>query len=90
LVTVVLFTVGKTAIGAYLGQASVGSAYGEAGLIVGLLMWVCYLALIVFFGAEFTPAWATRQEAVAPQPHAVSGAAPQTKGEATAERTPGA
>jgi uncharacterized BrkB/YihY/UPF0761 family membrane protein len=61
LVTVVLFTVGKTAIGAYLGQASVGSAYGAAGLIVVLLMWVCYSALIVFFGAEFTQAWATRQ-----------------------------
>jgi hypothetical protein len=40
----------------------------------------------VFFGAEFTQAWATRQGAVAPQPHAVAGAAPQTKGEAAAER----
>jgi membrane protein len=38
LVTAVLFTVGKTAIGAYLGQASVGSAYGAAGLIVALLV----------------------------------------------------
>jgi membrane protein len=89
-VTAVLFTLGKTAIGYYLGQASVGSAYGAAGSMVVLLVWVYYSALIVFFGAEFTHAWATRQGAVAPKPHAVPGAAPQTKRDATAERTPGA
>ncbi|HEX2279093.1 MAG TPA: YihY/virulence factor BrkB family protein [Candidatus Tectomicrobia bacterium] len=88
--TAVLFTLGKTAIGYYLGQASVGSAYGAAGSMVVLLVWVYYSALIVFFGAEFTQAWATRQGGVAPQPHAVAGAAPQTKGEAAAERPPGA
>jgi membrane protein len=90
LVTAVFFTVGKTAIGYYLGQASVGSAYGAAGSMVVLLVWVYYSALIVFFGAEFTQAWATQHGGVAPQPHAVAGAAPQTKGEAAAERTPGA
>jgi membrane protein len=90
LITAVLFTLGKTAIGFYLGQASVGSAYGAAGSLVVLLVWVYYSALIVFFGAEFTHAWATRQGAVVPQPHAVAGAAPQTKGEVAAERTPGA
>jgi membrane protein len=89
LVTAVFFTVGKTAIGYYLGQASVGSAYGAAGSMVVLLVWVYYSALIVFFGAEFTQAWATQHGGVAPQPHAVSGAAPQTKGEAAAERTRG-
>jgi membrane protein len=88
-ITAVLFTLGKTAIGYYLGQASVGSAYGAAGSLVVLLVWVYYSALIMFFGAEFTHAWATRQGAVAPQPHAVSGAAPQTKGEAAAERPSG-
>jgi membrane protein len=87
-VTAVLFTLGKTAIGYYLGRASVGSAYGAAGSLVVLLVWVYYSALIFFFGAEFTHAWATRQGAVTPQPHAVSGAAPQTKGEVAAERTP--
>jgi membrane protein len=90
LVTAGLFTLGKTAIGYYLGQASVGSAYGAAGSLVVLLVWVYYSALIMFFGAEFTHAWVTRQGAVIPQPHAVAGAAPQTKGEAAAERTPGA
>jgi membrane protein len=89
LITAALFTLGKTAIGYYLGQASVGSAYGAAGSLVVLLVWVYYSALIMFFGAEFTHAWATRQGAVSPQPHAMSGAAPQTKSEAAAERTPG-
>jgi membrane protein len=88
-VTAVLFTLGKTAIGYYLGQASVGSAYGAAGSLVVLLVWVYYSALIFFFGAEFTHAWATRQGPVAPQPHAVAGAVPQTKGEVAAERSPG-
>jgi membrane protein len=87
--TAVLFTLGKTAIGYYLGYASVGSAYGAAGSMVVLLVWVYYSALIMFFGAEFTQAWATRQGGVAPQPHAVSGAAPQTESEAAAERTAG-
>jgi membrane protein len=89
LITAVLFTLGKTAIGYYLGQASVGSAYGAAGSLVVLLVWVYYSALIVFFGAEFTHAWVTRQGAVAPKPHATSGAAPQTKHDAAAERAPG-
>jgi membrane protein len=77
-VSAVLFTIGKTAIGYYIGHASVGSAYGTAGSLVVLLVWVYYSALI-FFGAEFTHAWATPQHAVAPEPHAAPGAAPQQK-----------
>jgi membrane protein len=87
-ITAVLFTLGKTAIGIYLGRASVGSAYGAAGSMVVLLVWVYYSALIVFFGAEFTHAWATRHGGVTPQPHAMPGAAPQTKSEADTDRTP--
>src|SRR5918912_96427 len=88
LITAVLFTLGKTAIGVYLGRASVGSAYDAAGSMVVLLVWVYYSGLIMFFGAEFTHAWATRQGGVTPQPHAVSGAAPQTKSEAATDRPP--
>jgi membrane protein len=86
LLTAALFTLGKTAIGVYLGRASVGSAYGAAGSMVVLLVWVYYSALILFLGAEFTQAWATRHGDVPPQPHAVSGAAPQTKSEAATDR----
>ena len=85
LITAVLFTLGKTAIGFYLGQASVGSAYGAAGSLIALLVWVYYSALIMFFGAEFTHAWTIRHHAVTPEPHAIRGAAPQTKSEAAAE-----
>ncbi len=65
-----------------------GALVTAAGSMVVLLVWVYYSALIFFFGAEFTQAWATRHGGVTPQPHAVSGVAPQTKGEAAAEHTP--
>ena len=81
-----LFTVGKVGIGYYIGRASVGSAYGAAGSLMVLLVWVYYSSLIVFFGAEFTHAWATRQRTVEPKSYAEPGAAPQKKSEAAAEQ----
>jgi membrane protein len=56
--TAVLFTVGKFLIGMYLGKASFGSAYGAAGSLVIVLVWVYYSAQIFFFGAEFTQVYA--------------------------------
>jgi membrane protein len=53
-ITAVLFTLGKYLIGLYLGSSSVGSAYGAAGALVVLLVWIYYSALIFFLGAEFT------------------------------------
>jgi membrane protein len=53
-VTSVLFTVGKHVIGLYLGKAAVGSAYGAAGSLVVVVVWVYYSAMIFLFGAEFT------------------------------------
>jgi len=85
-VSAVLFTVGKVGIGYYIGRASIGSAYGAAGSLIALLVWVYYSSLIVFFGAEFTHAWARRQRTVEPMSYAESGAAPQTKSEAAAEQ----
>jgi membrane protein len=84
-VTSALFTLGKRAIGFYLGQASVGSAYGAAGSMVVLLVWVYYSALTMFFGAEFIHVWAIRHGGATPEPHAISGAAPQTKYEVSTE-----
>jgi membrane protein len=52
--TALLFVVGKSLIGFYLGRASVASAYGAAGSLVVVLLWVYYSALIFFFGAIFT------------------------------------
>lgn len=56
--TAVLFTVGKTVIGLYLGNSDVGSAFGAAGSVVVILVWIYYTALILLVGAEFTQAWA--------------------------------
>jgi len=54
IVTGVMFTIGKYVIGFYVGTAGVGSAYGAAGSLVVILVWVYYSALIFLFGAELT------------------------------------
>lgn len=59
-VTSLLFSVGKFAIGLYLGQSSVADSYGAAGALIILLLWVNYSAQILFFGAEFTQVYANR------------------------------
>lgn len=56
--TSVLFVVGKWGLGVYLGKAAVGSAYGAAGSLVILLIWVYWSAQILFLGAEFTQVYA--------------------------------
>jgi len=58
IVTAMFFTLGKTLIGLYLGKSSVASAYGAAGSIIVVIVWVYYSAQIFFFGAEFTHAYA--------------------------------
>ncbi len=52
--TAVLFTLGKQLLGVYLGVASVGSAYGAAGSLVAVVVWVYYSAQIFYYGAEVT------------------------------------
>jgi membrane protein len=56
--TALLFILGKTAIGFYLSKTNPGSAYGAAGSIVLILIWVSYSSMIFFYGAEFTRAYA--------------------------------
>jgi membrane protein len=60
LVTALLFTAGKFAIGVYLGNSGVASTYGAAGSVVLILIWVYYSAQILLYGAEFTRAFAYR------------------------------
>lgn len=70
--TALLFTIGKFAIGFYLGKSDVGSAYGAAGSLVIVLIWVYYTAQILLFGAEFTQVYADRVGAgIVPSEHAV-------------------
>jgi membrane protein len=52
--TSVLFTLGKFALGVYLGRAGIGSAYGAAGSLVVMTVWVYYASMILLFGAEVT------------------------------------
>lgn len=53
-----LFTIGKTALAFYFGKAEPASVYGTAGSIILILLWVSYSSMILFFGAEFTAAYA--------------------------------
>lgn len=58
LMTSVLFNIGKTFIGWYIGSSAVASSYGAAGGLIVLLLWVYYSAQIFLFGAEFTKIYA--------------------------------
>ena len=59
-VTALLFTIGKFAIGLYIGKSGVASAFGAAGSLAVLLIWIYYSAQIFLLGAEFTWAYAHR------------------------------
>ncbi len=81
LLTSVLFVIGKFCIAIYLEHSNVGGAYGPAGSIVVLLVWVYYSALILLLGAELTAAAAqSRGVPIRPRAHAM------TRAEATANR----
>lgn len=59
-VTALLFMLGKFGISFYISKSDVGSTYGAAGSLVVLLLWAYYSAIILYFGAEFTKAYAVR------------------------------
>ena len=50
--TAILFTVGKSLFGLYLGHSTIGTSYGAAGSLVIVVLWTYYSALILLFGAE--------------------------------------
>ncbi len=56
--TAFLFLIGKFLIGYYLGHSKLSSAYGAAGSVIVILLWVYYSAMILYFGAEFTRVYA--------------------------------
>jgi membrane protein len=60
-VTALLFTIGKSLIGLYLGRSSFNGAYGAAGSLIVLLLWIYYSAQIFLLGAEFTHVFAYSQ-----------------------------
>lgn len=58
--TGILFMIGKFAISFYISKSNVGSTYGTAGSLVVLLVWIYYSSIILYFGAEFTKAYAMK------------------------------
>jgi membrane protein len=70
-ITAILFTLGRYLLGLYLARSTLGSAYGAAGSLVVLLLWVYYCAQIIFLGAEFTQVYAKKygSEIVPKKPH---------------------
>jgi predicted PurR-regulated permease PerM len=71
-VTALLFTLGKSLIGLYLGRSATASVYGAAGSFIVILLWIYYSAQVFFFGAEFTKVYARHFGViVVPDPTAV-------------------
>ncbi|HEX5963504.1 MAG TPA: YihY/virulence factor BrkB family protein [Gemmatimonadales bacterium] len=70
--TALLFVLGKFLIGLYIGKSNPGEAYGAAGSLIVMLLWIYYSAIIVLFGAEFTETWAEKRgEGIEPEAGAV-------------------
>jgi membrane protein len=61
IVTAILFTVGKSVVGIFVGKAAIGSLYGAAGSVVALLVWIYYSSQIFLFGAELTHIYSQRR-----------------------------
>lgn len=72
LFTAVLFSIGKYLIGIYIEKGDPGSAFGAAGSIIVILVWIYYTSIILYFGAEFTQAYAEKYDhGIQPTPYAV-------------------
>lgn len=70
--TTVLFIIGKYLIGLYMQYTAPASAYGAAGSMIVILLWIYYTAAILFFGAEFTKVYSKRHSGeIAPSKYAV-------------------
>ena len=78
-VTAALFEIGKVAIGTYLGKVGIASAYGAAGSLVVLLIWVYYSAQIFLLGAEFTWVRVSRRDPSMPALAAATAKYPPRK-----------
>ena len=87
--TSILFLIGKTLIGLYLGMSGVGSAYGAAGSLILLLVWVYYSAIILLFGAEITQSRAQQYgHGLIPEDHAQRQSNPRREPQENAEGEP--
>ena len=87
-VTAFLFTVGKFALGLYLGRSNPGQAFGAAGALALMLVWIYYTSMILLLGAEFTQVWADKRgQGITPEKGAVR-VVKETRRELPAEGRP--
>lgn len=71
-VTAILFVIGKLVVGWYIGQSNPGEAFGAAGSLAAIMIFVYYASMILLLGAEFTQVWARRHgRHIRPTKHAV-------------------
>ncbi|MEO6165893.1 MAG: YhjD/YihY/BrkB family envelope integrity protein [Chitinophagales bacterium] len=71
LLTSLLFSIGKLALGFYFGKTEPASVYGAAGSVVLIMLWISYSCMILLFGAEFTQQYSTAHgHKVVPVEHA--------------------
>lgn len=71
-ITAILFSAGRFAIGLYLGRSAIASAYGAAGTLAVLLLWLYYSAQVFLLGAEFTCLYATHRARCRSRAYSVS------------------
>lgn len=72
LFTALMFSLGKYLIGIYIEKGNPGSAFGAASSIIVILLWIYYTSIILYFGAEFTQAYAEKYtEGITPSKYAV-------------------
>ena len=79
LATALLFTLGKTLIGVYIGSSAMASSYGAAGALIIILLWVYYSAQIFLLGAEFTKVYARHCGSLRKKKKEAAKLAPETK-----------
>lgn len=71
LLTTILFTLGKFLLSLYFGTAKPTSAFGTAGTVILIMMWINYSCMLVFFGAEFTKVYTYKKGyRIVPSKHA--------------------
>jgi membrane protein len=77
--TAALFTLGKFAIGLYIGNSGVANSFGAAGSMIALLLWVYYSAQVFFLGAEFARQYALQMGSLRNKPDVQPSSAKVTR-----------
>lgn len=74
LLTTILFTLGKFLLSLYFGKVKPTSAFGTAGTVILIMMWINYTCMLIFFGAKFTKVYAYKKVIKLFRPNMLNGA----------------